>query len=123
METIIKINPDIKYGNYNGLDDTEQETKYREIARKDYERELYEQCDKEDMEEMTAKRRWHMKHIMKYMVKNTYSIQGESSHRTPEAALKAASKREGKGWTVQDSDNNRWDFDFDGNAVISESSS
>ena len=123
METIIKINPDIKYGNYNGLDDTEQETKYREIARKDYERELYEQCDKEDMEEMTAKRRWHMKHIMKYMVKNTYSIQGESSHRTPEAALKAASKREGEGWTVQDSDNNRWDFDFDGNAVISESSS
>jgi len=64
-----------------------------------------------------------MKHIMKYMVKNTYSIQGESSHRTPEAALKAASKREGGGWTVQDSDNNRWDFDFDGNAVISEGSS
>ena len=42
----------------------------------------------------------------KYTVTNVYGISGESNHRTPEAALKAASKREG--WIVVDQDGNQW---------------
>jgi len=44
----------------------------------------------------------------KYTVTNVYGISGESNHRTPEAALKAASKREGEGWIVVDQDGNQW---------------
>lgn len=44
----------------------------------------------------------------KYTVTNAYGISGESNHRTPEAALKAASKREGEGWIVVDQDGNQW---------------
>lgn len=44
----------------------------------------------------------------KYTVTNVYGISGESNHRTPEAALKAASKREGDGWIVEDQDGNQW---------------
>ena len=55
---------------------------------------------------------------MKYTVKNTYGISGETTHRTPEAALKAASKREGEGWTVYDEEGNRWDQDFEGTPRI-----
>jgi len=58
-----------------------------------------------------------------YTVENTYSTEINemtgSTHRTPEAALKAAEKREGCGWIVLDSDENRWDWN--GNvAYISE---
>ena len=56
---------------------------------------------------------------MKYTVSNVYGIAGESTHKTPEAALRAASKREGEGWVVYDQNNNRWDFNGD-KAVISE---
>ena len=38
----------------------------------------------------------------KYTVSNVYGISGESNHRTPEAACKAARKREGDGWIVTD---------------------
>ena len=44
-------------------------------------------------------------------VTNIYGIAGESKHRTPDAALKTAAKREGEGWVVVDQDNRRWDFD------------
>jgi len=55
--------------------------------------------------------------MKKYTVKNVYSIQGESTHHTPEAALKEANKREGEGWIVIDQDGNRWDM-YDGNPVM-----
>jgi hypothetical protein len=45
---------------------------------------------------------------IKYTVSNVYGITGESSHRTPEAACKAARKREGEGWIVTDSNGDRW---------------
>lgn len=45
----------------------------------------------------------------KYTVTNIYGISGESNHRTPEAACKAAKKREGEGWIVVDSNGNTWD--------------
>jgi len=49
-----------------------------------------------------------------YTVKNTYSTDTNpmtgSTHRTPEAALKAAAKCEGCGWIVLDSDGNGWDW-------------
>ena len=51
-----------------------------------------------------------------YTVKNVYGINGESKHRTPEAALKACDKREGSGWQVIDSDGNQW-VDCYGKAV------
>lgn len=44
-----------------------------------------------------------------YTVSNTYGIRGGSAHRTPEAALRAASKREGDGWIVTDQNGNVWD--------------
>lgn len=47
---------------------------------------------------------------MKYTATNSYGIGGESHHRTAEAALKAAAKREGCGWEVIDDDGNRWDW-------------
>jgi len=46
---------------------------------------------------------------MTYTVTNIYGIAGESRHRTPEAALKAAGNRDGAGWTVEDQDGNQWD--------------
>ena len=45
---------------------------------------------------------------MKYTVSNTYGIAGESHHRTAEAALRAADRREGCGWVVQDDDGHQW---------------
>lgn len=45
---------------------------------------------------------------MKYYVKNTYGIEGTSTHRTPEAACKAANRREGEGWIVSDKEGNQW---------------
>ena len=45
---------------------------------------------------------------MKYTVTNTYGIKGESTHRTAEAACKAAKKREGDGWVVEDEEGNTW---------------
>lgn len=38
----------------------------------------------------------------KFRVRNIYGIQGESIHRTASAACKAARKREGDGWIVED---------------------
>ena len=55
----------------------------------------------------------------KYTVSNVYGISGESNHRTPEAACKAARKREGAGWIVIDEDNNQWDMgQYDDQAAI-----
>ena len=44
----------------------------------------------------------------KYTVKNIYGIAGESTHRTPEAALRARDRREGDGWVVEDDDGYQW---------------
>jgi hypothetical protein len=55
---------------------------------------------------------------MKYRVKNIYGIKGESTHRTPGAAIKAAAKREGDGWLVLDEDGNQWDIGHDGAAIV-----
>jgi hypothetical protein len=44
----------------------------------------------------------------KWTVRNVYDIRGETTHRTPEAAIKAASKREGEGWIVIDEAGNQW---------------
>ncbi len=46
---------------------------------------------------------------MKYKATNIYGIGGESNHKTPEAALTAADRREGDGWIVTDENGNRWD--------------
>ena len=54
---------------------------------------------------------------MKYTVTNTYGIAGESTHRTPGAALKAAAKREGEGWIVVDRNGKQWVLDWE-NRVI-----
>ncbi|MCH8247064.1 MAG: hypothetical protein IH951_11730 [Bacteroidetes bacterium] len=51
--------------------------------------------------------------MMKYTVKNVYGIMGESSHRTAEAALREASRREGCVWMVHDDDGNRWTWNGD----------
>ena len=56
----------------------------------------------------------------KYQVVNIYKISGESKHKTPEAALKAAAKREGIGWIVIDDKGNRWDWGPRNKAVIVE---
>ena len=50
---------------------------------------------------------------MKYKVKNNYGICGESTHKSAETALNAASKREGDGWIVEDENGNRWDWNGD----------
>lgn len=42
----------------------------------------------------------------KWTVTNAYGIRGETNHRTPEAALKAAKKHEGEGWIVIDEASN-----------------
>ena len=47
--------------------------------------------------------------MSKYTVQNVYGISGESNHRTPEAAIMAARKREGDGWIVVDDAGNQWD--------------
>ena len=44
-----------------------------------------------------------------YRVVNVYGIAGESTHKTPKAALMAAGKREGTGWIVLDDAGNQWD--------------
>ena len=49
---------------------------------------------------------------MKYTVSNVYGIAGESHHRTPEAALRAAHKRGGEGWIVTDDNGIRWDWPY-----------
>ena len=53
-----------------------------------------------------------------YKATNIYGISGESTHRTPEAAIKAARKREGDGWIVLDDDGNQWDRNGGEPAVI-----
>ena len=53
----------------------------------------------------------------KYTVKNVYGISGETNHRTVTAALKAAKKREGEGWTVYGPGNSIWTRDFNGNPI------
>lgn len=53
-----------------------------------------------------------------YTVTNVYGIRGETHHRTPETALKAASKREGDGWIVTDQAGNRWGRNGRDDAVI-----
>ena len=45
-----------------------------------------------------------------YTVRNANGIAGESTHRTPEAACRAAKRREGDGWTVTDQDGARWEM-------------
>jgi hypothetical protein len=55
---------------------------------------------------------------MKYTVKNIYGIKGESTHRTPLAAIKAAAKREGDGWLAVDEDGNQWDLNGDQTAIV-----
>jgi hypothetical protein len=54
----------------------------------------------------------------KFTVTNVYGISGESCHRTPEAALAAAAKREGDGWIVEDEDGNQWGRNGRNEAVI-----
>lgn len=54
----------------------------------------------------------------KWTVSNVYGIRGETTHRTPEAALKAASKREGEGWIVTDEAGNQWGRNGRDEAVI-----
>jgi len=54
----------------------------------------------------------------KYTVINIYGISGESNHRTPEAAIKAAHKREGDGWIVIDQDGNQWDNNGDQAVIV-----
>ena len=49
--------------------------------------------------------------MSKYTVTNIYDINNGSNHRTAEAAIKAAGKREGIGWIVLDQDGNQWDTD------------
>ena len=44
----------------------------------------------------------------RYTVYNIYGISGESNHRTPESACRAAAKREGEGWIVEDQGGKRW---------------
>lgn len=59
--------------------------------------------------------------MSKYTVTNVYGIRGETHHRTPEAALKAASKREGDGWIVVDQDGNQWGRNCDNAVIVRES--
>ena len=47
--------------------------------------------------------------MMKYTVTNTYGISGESTHRTPEAAIRERDTREGNGWIVVDENGDEWD--------------
>ena len=54
---------------------------------------------------------------MNYTVENVYGIAGESNHRKVEAALKAATKREGDGWIVIDDEGNQWDWNGDQPAI------
>jgi len=44
---------------------------------------------------------------MKYTVKNTYGICGESNHRSFKAAVTARNRHEGEGWVIFDADGNR----------------
>ena len=50
---------------------------------------------------------------MNYKVRNEYGINGESNHKTSEAALKARDKRAGEGWIVIDTARNVWDWNGD----------
>ena len=56
--------------------------------------------------------------MSKYTVTNVYEISGESNHRTPEAAIRAARKREGEGWIVVDQDGNQWDSNGDQAVIV-----
>jgi hypothetical protein len=53
-----------------------------------------------------------------YKVSNLYATSGVSKHRSPEAALNAAAKREGEGWIVTDDKGNQWTM-YGGKAEIS----
>jgi hypothetical protein len=55
---------------------------------------------------------------MEYTVTNTYEIKGKTSHRTVEAALKSAARREGEGWQVVDSDGHIWTSGFDNDPIM-----
>jgi hypothetical protein len=52
-----------------------------------------------------------------YIVSNVYGIRGTTKHRTPEAACKAAKRREGDGWIVTDDQGRRYTM-HDGRAVV-----
>jgi hypothetical protein len=54
----------------------------------------------------------------KWTVTNVYEIRGETTHRTPEAALRAAKRREGEGWIVLDAAGNQWGHNERNEAVI-----
>lgn len=58
------------------------------------------------------------KETYKVSVINVYGINGSTTHRTPEAALRACEKRTGEGWIVIDSDGYQWDYDFMGRPRI-----
>lgn len=53
-----------------------------------------------------------------WTVKNWYGIRGETNHRTPAAALRAAKKREGDGWIVIDEAGNQWSRNSNGEPEI-----
>jgi hypothetical protein len=48
--------------------------------------------------------------MSKFAVANIYYSGRKTIYRTPEAALKAADKREGEGWIVRDEDGKRWEW-------------
>jgi hypothetical protein len=54
----------------------------------------------------------------KWTVTNIYGIRGSTHHRTPEAALAAAAKREGDGWIVTDEAGNQWGRNGNSEAVM-----
>jgi len=51
---------------------------------------------------------------MKYTVKNICGIAGETHHRKPETAVKAAKKRKGDRWIVVDEHDVQWWVGEDG---------
>jgi len=58
-----------------------------------------------------------------YTVYNIYGINGESRHRTPEAALRECDRRErdgGEGWVVADEHGARYVRDWDGHIIAME---
>ena len=66
--------------------------------------------------EMQATRQATVETIGRWTVRNVYGIAGTSTHRTPEAAIRAARRREGCGWIVEGHDGRRW-TDCGGHAV------
>lgn len=59
---------------------------------------------------MKTKRQW--------TVKNAYGISGNTTHESPESAIRAASRREGDGWIVIDESGNQWGLLGTSEAVI-----